>query len=200
MRNETISEFINYSRSICTRQATAAPNRGAEKKEVPAPIGVGKSGHLVPQVPAVGAKMAPTSDLSGALPHEPHSLKRKNLKRKNTCDERLSFRVKRHIKDIIRERAEEAGSYPTAYALEILAAGLGLPTDEYAVARNRDLKEAYVKNSVALDRVGNLLNQLAAAAHKSQPCPLTKAEIDLMLAHHAAACKAHLGTVAVNDR
>ena len=222
MRNESIAEFINRSRSLFTRQEKgAAPKWGAaskearqkaskeeprtkwggskqESKEGPDPVvGPGVSGRA--QVTAACDKLAHTADLPGALPHEPHPPRRKKPKRKDTKDELLHLRIKSEMKDKIKQRAEAVGSYPTAYALEILVAGLGLPIDEYALARNKDLKEAHFKNTVALNRVGNLLNQIEASVHRMQPCPLTQTQVEVMLADHAAACKAHLKTGLVND-
>ena len=192
MNGETVVEFINCSRSEITRRGKIiTPDLVAAKtQEVRQKEQKGQSGCA--QVTAVHDKLSYTSDLAGASPHAPQPPRRSKPARKGTKNSLLCLRVKSEIKDLIKQRAEVVGSYPTAYALEILAAGLGLPIDEYTRARNKGLKEAYFKNSVALDRVGTLLNQVAAAAHKFQPCPITRPEIERMLSDHAAACKAHL--------
>ncbi len=92
------------------------------------------------------------------------------------------------MKERLLLHAKAAGSYPTAFALEILAARLGLPIDDYAVARNQDLKIAFFKNSIAFNRVGNLMNQMQASMNKGVSCPLTREQLSDMTRQFSAAC------------
>lgn len=90
----------------------------------------------------------------------------------------------------IEAKATEFETYPSAYILELVAADLGLPTDDYRATRNKYLKENYARLRVAFDDCGVNLNQMAKATNSGKPCPLTRPEINKALADFERGCRA----------
>ena len=215
MRNESISEFINCSRSTFKRQDKgAAPNRGAASKEAPRPkgggskqeskqgpdpvVGSGLSGSA--QVTVIGHDKSRPITEAGVSPHAPHSPRRGRPRKEEPKKSYFKLRLSDRVKRLLFAKAQAEGfQAATTYVLGLIIDDLELPPDELSIVRNIGLKKAHDKNSIALDRVGNLLNQLTEAAHTYKPCPLTREQLASMREDHAAACKAHLKTGMVND-
>ena len=126
--------------------------------------------------------------LAGASPHAPDP-PRRGKKRKGTKDSDLNIRMTSEMKRQLRAKCAALETYPSAYVLEVVAAALGLPTDEHRATRNKYLKKSFADLRVAFDDCGVNINQMAKASNSGKPCPLTRPEINKALADFARGCR-----------
>ncbi|MGB9152358.1 MAG: hypothetical protein WCD70_04640 [Alphaproteobacteria bacterium] len=126
--------------------------------------------------------------LAGASPHAPDP-PRRGKKRIGTKDSDLNIRMTSEMKGQLGAKCTALETYPSAYVLELVAADLGLPTDEHRATRNKYLKKAFADLRVAFDDCGVNLNQMAKATNSGKPCPLTRPEINKVLADFARGCR-----------
>jgi hypothetical protein len=125
--------------------------------------------------------------LAGASPHAP-----KRPKATKQKGDRFSFRMPEGMKPMLEAKAVAAKSYPSAYVLGLIAADLRIPIDEEKLQRGREFQEEIAALTVALNRQGNNINQIAKATHEGKPSPLTRPEISQLLQRHTAAVSAIL--------
>lgn len=138
-------------------------------------------------MPEVVGKFSP-QPLAGASPHAPDP-PRRGKKRKGTKDSDLNIRMTSEMKRQLRAKCAALETYPSAYVLELVAANLGLPTDEHRATRNKYLKKSYADLRVAFDDCGVNINQMSKATNSGKPCPLTRPEINKALADFARGCR-----------
>jgi hypothetical protein len=130
--------------------------------------------------------ISPPKLAAGASPHAPQRPKTKQK------GDRFSFRMPEGMKPMLEAKAAAAGSYPSAYVLALIAADLRIPIDEEKLQRGRELQEQIAALTVAINRQGNNINQMAKATHEGKPSPLTRPEISQLLQQHSAAVSAIL--------
>jgi len=96
------------------------------------------------------------------------------------------------MKAMLEAKAAAAKSYPSAYILGLIAADLRIPIDVEKLRRDREMQERIAALTVALNRQGNNINQIAKAMNEGIPSPLTRPEIFELQQQHTAAISAIL--------
>jgi hypothetical protein len=131
-------------------------------------------GHMSESGPQTHAATA------GASPHAPDRQRREGIK-----DDALKIRLPALVKAALRNKAAALGfSSASAYALEIIAADLLIPIPAVDTARHSDQKAAFAELLLSWNKIGGLLNQIAAALNRGQEVPFRRAELeDLRMAH-----------------
>ena len=131
-----------------------------------------------------------SDQLAGASPHAPRrpetqqSIQSKGVK--------ITFRLPEGMKPMFDAKVAAVNSYQSAYIVGLIAADLRIPLDEERLQRDRELQEEIAALTVALNRQGNNINQMAKATHEGKPSPLTRPEISQLLQQHRAAVSAIL--------
>lgn len=115
--------------------------------------------------------------LAGALPHAPHPPRRERKKPRSRARKNFTLRMSDDMRIKLEAKASSVESYPSTHVLELIAADLCLPIDDYRVTRNRGLKKSFADLRVAFDDCGVNLNQMAKATNSGKACPLTREEI-----------------------
>ena len=147
----------------------------------------------VAQVTAVAANKGAVTTEAGVSPHAPQLSKRGRPRKTESKSGRITIRFPESFKAQITRRVKLLKSTYASYFYELAARDMRLTPDPELIVKHRFLKEAYNRNTVALNRIGNLFNQITAASHKGLPCPFSREELQEIRLQHAAACRAHLG-------
>jgi predicted nucleic acid-binding protein len=136
----------------------------------------------------VAAKLAAT--LAGASPHAPHTPGQERRIRKGTKEFRKTIRISGVAAAEIAKRAAAEDSEEAPFLRAIIYAHLKLPIDREQAAKHRELQRSYADLTIGFNRVGTLLNQIAAATNKGQPCSLSRSEIEDMRRQFSAVLSA----------
>lgn len=121
---------------------------------------------------------------AGVSPHAPDRHGRKEPHRPNARNAIFNLRMPKPIKAALSNKAGELGLSSSAYVLEIVAADLLIPIDDLKAAHNKELREAFAKLIGSWNKIGGLLNQLAAASNRGRPCPFSRPELDELRRQH----------------
>lgn len=189
MHHENISAFKTFSRITLQPFNYRQTAQEAEENQ----LGCA-------QVPAIGHDKSLAMSDAGVSPHSPQPRKRGRPRKAEAKKDYFKLRLSSKVKGLLHDKARATG-FPaaTTYVLSLIIDDLNLPPNEIAITRDWAIQKAHAENSVALNRVGNLLNQIAAAAHRLQPCPFSQRDLDELKAEFSAACRAHLSKVLLND-
>jgi hypothetical protein len=172
--------------ALNTSHAEATAKAKSEEKSIEKNFRGDTQVTVVSDVPSdTLSDISPTKP-AGASPHAPERPKTKQK------DNRFSVRMPEGMKPMLEAKAAAAKSYPSAYVLGLIAADLRIPIDEVRLQRGRELQEEIAALTVALNRQGNNINQMAKATHEGKPSPLTRPEISQLLQQHTAAVSAIL--------
>jgi hypothetical protein len=131
-----------------------------------------------------------SDQLAGASPHAPRRPETKQSSQSK--GDKFSFRMPEGMKPMLEAKAAAVKSYPSAYIVRLIAADLHIPIDEEKLQRSRDVADEIAALTVALNRQGNNINQIAKATNEGKPCALSRPEISETLRQHTAAVSAIL--------
>ena len=131
-----------------------------------------------------------SDQLAGASPHAPR--RPETQQSSQSKGDKITFRLPEGMKPMFDAKVAAVNSYQSAYIVGLIAADLRIPLDEERLQRDRELQEEIAALTVALNRQGNNINQMAKATHEGKPSPLTRPEISQLLQQHRAAVSAIL--------
>jgi hypothetical protein len=135
----------------------------------------------------------PQPDPAGASPHAPDTPPRGKQKHQSaSAKKNFTIRISDDVKAAVEAKASAVKSYPSAYILGLIAADLRIPLDEEKLQRGREMQDEIAALTVALNRQGNNINQIAKATNEGKPCALSRPEISETLRQHTAAVSASL--------
>ena len=176
--------------ALNTAHTEAKEKTKSEEKSTPKNFGGGTQVTVVSDTSSDNCPTNMSDHLAGASPHAPRRFETQQSSQSK--GDKITFRLPEGMKPMFDAKVAAVNSYQSAYIVGLIAADLRIPLDEERLQRDRELQEEIAALTVALNRQGNNINQMAKATHEGKPSPLTRPEISQLLQQHRAAVSAIL--------